>query len=93
MKVLKTARQKNFRINQEYYREDEIEAMLVNGIIDRPFIDSEKERGIGCCNYKEQYICLYASNCKEVKVVYDKDFECYDTVAITHNNMVLHVTI
>ena len=36
---------------------------------------------------------IFADMCKEVKVVYDKTFGCYDTVVITENDQLIHICL
>ena len=36
---------------------------------------------------------IFADMCKEVKVVYDESFGCYDTVVVTDNNQLIHICL
>lgn len=36
---------------------------------------------------------IFADMCKEVKVVYNKSFGCYDTVVITNNDQLIHICL
>lgn len=77
MKPLKTAKQKNFQVDRSYYLDSELSAMQAQNIIDSIF---------------NKYV-VYASNCKEIKIVYNSEFGFYETVAITHNNELVHIKI
>lgn len=69
MKILKTAEQKNFRVSVESYTERELKELEYNGFIEMLF---------------EHYV-IYASNCREVKVRYNKVFGFYENIVI-HNS-------
>lgn len=36
---------------------------------------------------------IFADECKEVKVVYNKVYGCYQTVVITNNNQLIHICL
>lgn len=36
---------------------------------------------------------IFADECKEVKVVYNNSFGCYQTVVITNNNQIIYVCL
>lgn len=73
MKVLKRAKQKNFRVNNGMYLERELQDMIDARLIDRPF---ENE-----LDYR-----IYADSIEEIKIIYSKEYECYFTVAIPFND-------
>lgn len=75
MKILKTAEQKNFRVSVESYTERELKELECSGFIEMLF---------------EHYV-VYASNCKDVKVKYNKEYGYYENV-VTHNSG-LEITI
>lgn len=102
MKIKKNAQQKNFIVNKDYYTEDELLTMSIQKIIFcyseffdiRYLTNIQQVRYItnirqveGCC------FRIFADMCKEVKVVYDKNSGCYETVVITDDDQLIHVCL
>lgn len=69
MKILKTAEQKNFRVFVESYTERELKELECSGFIEMLF----------------GHYVVYASDCKDVKVKYNKEYGFYKNV-VTHNS-------
>lgn len=93
MKIRKNAEQKNFIINKEFYKEAELLTMAQQKII---FCFDEFYNIRYITNiYQVKGSCfrIFADMCKEVKVVYDKGFGCYDTVVITNNDQMIHICL
>lgn len=93
MKIRKNAEQKNFIVDKDFYTENELLSM-------------SQQKIIFCLNefYNIRYITnirqvedscfrIFADECKEVKVVYNYSFGCYQTVVITNNNQIIYVTL
>ena len=93
MKVLKNANVKNFKVDTTFYTINEMYTMLDNGIVDRPLKDIEDRDGIIYSEISKIYFCVYSDSCKEVKVIYNKDSEQYETVVITETGLTIHVVI
>lgn len=93
MKIRKNAEQKNFIINKDYYTEGELVSMAREKIIfcfdelyNIRFITNNHQVE-GCC------FRIFADLCKEIKVVYNKTFGCYETVVITNNDQLIHICL
>ena len=93
MKIRKNAVQKNFIVNKDFYTEHELLSMSQQKIIfcldevfDIRYITNIRQVEDSCFR-------IFANMCKEVKVVYDKSFGCYDTVVITNNDQLIHVCL
>lgn len=93
MKIRKKAEQKNFVVDKDFYTEDELLLMSRQKIIfclDELFnirFVTNIYQVEGCC------FRIFADMCKEVKVVYDKDFGLYSTVVVTNNDQLIHVCL
>lgn len=77
MKVLKRAEQRNFRVNTEAYTEYELKEMED-------------------CNFIEMlfgFYVVYASDCKEVKVIYNKNLGCYENVVVLNNDKEIVISL
>lgn len=42
---------------------------------------------------KDSCFRIFTDMCKEVKVIYDKSFGCYTTVAITDNDQLIYISL
>lgn len=93
MKIKKNAEQKNFIVNKDLYTEHELLSM-------------SQQKTIFCLDelYNIRYITnirqvedscfrIFANDCKEVKVVYNYSFGCYQTVVITNDNQIIYVCL
>lgn len=94
MKVLKKATQQNILLNEEYYTLWEVEEMLLNK---ECFYISESNFN-ECYSYEEycqtyRRLRIFTEHIEEIKVVYNKNFECYETVAIGKNGKTYHVEL
>lgn len=93
MKIRKNAEQKNFIVDKEYYTEYELLSMARDKIIfcidesfNARYITDIREVEDSCFR-------IFTDMCKEVKVIYDKSFGCYSTVAITDNDKMIYVCL
>lgn len=93
MKIRKSAKQKNFIINKDFYTEDELLLMArektifcLDELYDIRYITNIYQVK-GCC------FRIFADMCKEVKVVYNKTSGYYDTVVVTENDQLIHICL
>lgn len=93
MKIRKDAEQKNFIVDKDYYTENELLLMARQKIIfcfdefyDIRYITNISQVEGSCFR-------IFADICKEVKVVYDKNSGCYETVVITENDQLIHICL
>lgn len=93
MKIRKNAEQKNFIVDKDYYTDHELLAMAREKIIfcldevyDIRYITNIRQVEGSCFR-------IFADMCKEVKVVYNKTFGCYDTVVITNNDQLIYICL
>lgn len=93
MKIRKNAEQKNFIVNKDFYTEYELLLMAREKIIfcydevfDIRYITNIRQVEDSCFR-------IFADMCKEVKVVYNKSFGCYETVVIADNNRLIHICL
>lgn len=93
MKIRKNAKQKNFIVNKDYYTEYELLKMAREKTIfcfdeffDIRYITNIRQVEGSCFR-------IFSDMCKEVKVVYDKNFGWYETVVITNNNQLIRVCL
>lgn len=85
MKVLKRAEQQNFVVDKSFYTEAELERL-----IDFEYITPEYK--IFPTTTNDGYR-VFASDLKEVKVVYNKEFGFYENIAVTKNGKEIHITL
>ena len=94
MKILKNARQKNVVVDTGFYTLDEI-----NGYIDEhlffTFDNNYDESYSHVTNYmvKEREVRIFLDNVKELKVIYDREYECYITVAVLNDDKYIYVSL
>lgn len=81
MKIFKSAQQKNFAVNVDMYSEVELDLLLSLGIVAKPFADSR------LCETSREYKCVFASYCKQVKVLYDNEYKRYYTAVILKDSI------
>lgn len=79
---------KNFIINKDYYTDSELITMAQENLIfcldevfDIIYITNIRQVEDSCFR-------IFADLCKEVKVVYDETYGCYETVVITKKKMI-----
>lgn len=94
MKVLKSATQKNVILNRGFYTDHELTQMLRNEEIF--YIDEDYKISFNPChtyiNTTETYR-VSLNDVSELKVVYNKIYEEYETVAIMKNGNIIHVEL
>ena len=94
MKILKNASQRNVILNKEYYTRNDLIEMLDNKTIF--FIDEDCEISCNTVHVFDNPNEVYRvslNDVNELKVVYNREFECYENVAIMKNGAILHVEI
>lgn len=77
MKILKNAHQNNFKVDTSFYSIEELDTLERGHIID-----------FSLCCYR-----VFTSNLKEVKVIYDRKYEMYCTVAVTNDDHQIYVMV
>ena len=94
MKILKTAEQKNFIVNKDFYTDIEIWDMLRCGLI---FSFGRNCEHKSYSNYYDVSMSdtyrIYADYCKEVKTVYNKECGIYENIVVTKNGMEIHINL
>lgn len=80
MRILKSAEQKNVTIDRSYLSNQEIyDLMLAKKIF---FWQGYNE----CYNYfalsEIDELHIFTCNLKELKIIYDKEYECYQAIAV-----------
>ena len=92
MKVLKSATQKNVLVNYDWYTVNEINEFLDKHILftfDDNFNESYEH-----VNYSDiKGVRLFLNNVKELKVIYDRVYECYTTVAVLNDGNYINVRL
>ena len=94
MKVLKSATQKNVLVNRDYYTVDEI-----NGYLDaRIFFTFNEKIDISyehVTSYagEDKIVRLFLKDVKELKVIYDREYQCYTNVAVLNDGTNIYVTL
>ena len=93
MKIRKNAEQKNFVVDKDCYADHELLTMSQEKIIfcldefyNIRFITNIRQVEDSCFR-------IFADDCKEVKVVYNYSFGCYQTVVITNDNQIIYVCL
>lgn len=77
MKILKKALQRNFNIDESYYTIAELEELKNSGL----FFKIENS-----ADYR-----IYASDCKEVKIICKDGFYC--PVVVLHSGKIIHIKL
>ncbi|MBR3591255.1 MAG: hypothetical protein IKL46_00145 [Clostridia bacterium] len=94
MKVLKRAEQKNFIIDKDMYSKHDIENLMYQGFVfwfdENMGIRMDVVEGF---KYDETVFRINAVNIDEIKVVYNKEYGFYETVAILYNGDMVHITL
>lgn len=92
MKVLKSATQKNVLVDYNWYTVNEINEFLDKHIL-FTFDDNFKE-SYEHVNYSDsKEVRLFLDNVKELKVIYDRVYECYTTVAVLNDGSHINVRL
>ena len=95
MKVLKKAAQKNILLNKDYYTLGQINKMLETKecFYFTPFDYEECYDFLHYYELEEISIRIFLECIEEIKVVYNKRFGNYETVAIGKNGKTYHVEL
>ena len=83
MKILKTAEQKNFIVNKDFYTDIEIWGMVRCGLFfsfDRN-CEHKSYSDYSDVSMSDTYR-IYADYCKEVKTVYNKEYGIYENIVV-----------
>ena len=94
MKTLKNATQKNVLVNCDYYTLDEINSYLDEHVFftfDEKF-DVSYER-LTSYVFGNRTVRLSLDDVKELKVIYNKEYQFYTTVAILNNGTNIYVSL
>lgn len=82
-------------VNSEYYTIANLNKMFESHIIFR-FSGNFEEEYSSINSYsdlEESCARLFLENVKELKVVYNKEYECYETVAVLNSGELIHVSL
>ena len=94
MKVLKRAEQKNVLVNRDYYTIDEINCYLDEHIF---FTFNEKlevsYEHITSYTLEDRTVRLFLEDVTELKVIYNREFQCYTNVAVLNNGTNIYVEL
>ena len=90
MKVLKNAKQKNVVVCRDFYTIEEINKYLDSHV----FFTLTK-------NFEVSYeqvtssteVRLFLKNVKELKVIYDREFQCYTNVAVLNDGTNIYIEL
>ena len=92
MKTLKSAKQKNILVDGGWYTVDKINELLDNHIL-FTFDDDFKE-SYEHINYLDiDNVRLFLDKVKKLKVIYNKEIECYATVAVLNDGNYIYVRL
>ena len=96
MKVLKNAEQKNVILDNDFYSWQQLRDMLNAEII--WYFDSDLRVSYDASliywnEYSEKEFRVFLENVEELKVVYNKEFGFYETIAVLKNGIKLHVKL
>ena len=94
MKILKTAEQKNFIVDKDFYTDIEIWDMIRRGLI---FSFGRNCEHKSYSNFNDVSMSdtyrIYADYCDEVKTVYNKEYGIYENIVVTKNGMKIHINL
>lgn len=94
MKTLKNATQKNVLVDCDYYTIGEI-----NGYLDKHVFFTLNEKHETSYDHITSYthecreVRLFLEDVKELKVIYNREYECYATVAVLNDGTNIFVTL
>ena len=92
MKTLKSAKQKNVLIDGGWYTVDEINELLDKHILFTLNIDFKIS--YEHINYSDiDNVRLFLNKVNELKVIYNKEMECYATVAVLNDGNYIYVRL
>ena len=92
MKVLKSAKQKNVLVDYGFYTVNEINDLLDKHILFT--IDDDFKESYEHVNYTDvKNVRLFLNKVKELKVIYNREIECYATVAVLDNGNYIYVRL
>ena len=92
MKILKSAKQKNVLVDGGWYTVDEINELLDKHILFTFNVDFKVS--YEHINYFDiDNLRLSLNEVNELKVIYDKEMECYSTVAVLNDGNNIHVRL
>lgn len=93
MKVLKRAEQKNFTLATDMYTYFEIKTLLENREI--CYFDNNLNQvyEFDMFQWSKKDYRVFAEDIDEIKVVYNKEYGFYETVATMKNGTTLHITL
>ena len=90
MKPLKNAKQQNTEV-ADYYTATELRELMNEQEIF--YFDENMEDRYDYENMGDNQPRIFFENVKELKVIYDKKYECYCNVAITKKGNQIHITL
>ena len=95
MKVLKNSRQRNVILRSDEYTESELFKMYKSGIIFclgslNQELEFENEYDIDTFQHTFR---VSLNMCKELKVIYNREYEFYENIAITNDGIILPVIL
>lgn len=93
MKVLKRAEQKNFTLNTEMYTWHDICGLLGAHFICYFDDDFNQVYEFSAFHWNEKDYRVFAEDIDEIKVVYNKEYGFYETVAVMKHGTTLHITL
>ena len=92
MKILKSAKQKNVLVDGGWYTVNEINELLDKHIIFT--LDNDFKVSYEHVNYSYiDNLRLSLNKVNELKVIYNKEMECYATVAVLDNGNYIYVRL
>lgn len=96
MKIRKNAEQKNVILNRDYYTQNELEMLLETKEIF--FINKNNRVSYDLSNmtYSEKDDIVFrisTSDLEEIKVIYNKEYGSYETIAIGINGLTYHINL
>lgn len=94
MNILKSAQQKNFVVDREMYTSDKLLDLVKRGVI-FSFDEKFEHKNFECVwdiNLNDEFR-IYASDCNEIKVIYNKDYGFYQVIVITKAGEQIPITI
>lgn len=92
MKVLKRATQKNVLVDYEWYTVDEINVFLDKHILFT--FDDDIRESYEHINYSDvKNVRLFLDKVNELKVIYNREMECYATVAVMNDGNYIYVRL
>ena len=94
MKVLKNAKQKNVVVYREFYTIEEINKYLDSHVfftLNEKFEASYEHVTSSILEGRE--VRIFLKNVKELKVIYDREFQCYINVAVLNNGNNIYIEL